>query len=107
MNRRHDDMPDDWRMDDDDGLDGFRGIVLAMRIMAWAAIAILIFAFSWPAIARGQTLVDMTRYDYTQGPQMIECYLNDLHYDCTDSGCTAVIVCHSQLDGIFTNGFES
>lgn len=76
----------------------FEGMLVMLVVVA-LIVALSLLAAS---VARAQALVDMTRYDAIHGKQEIACYLDHLQY----TNQTAVIRCHSDLDRIFTNGFE-
>lgn len=71
-------------------------------IMLGAAAIIIVVGLAAIRAANAQALVDMTRYDAIHGKQEITCYLDHLQY----TNQTAIIHCHSDLDRIFTNGFE-
>lgn len=89
----------------DDDISELRIILLTLATVTLVT-ALFLMALFWSEAAYGQALVDMTRYDYTEGRQEVACRLDSLDYVCPQSGCVAVIVCHSHPDGLFKNGFE-
>ncbi len=47
--------------------------------------------------------VDVHRTDYTEGAQVFQCYLTEA---AAYNGTVLVVDCHSDLDGLFHNGFD-
>lgn len=48
----------------------------------------------------------VTERNYTQGVLVHECWLDTAHYGAIGTGYGLIVECHSDIDGLFKNGFE-
>lgn len=70
--------------------------VIALCLMAWAASADPL-----PAS------VYVTERHYELGARVYECWLDSANYGPIGTGYGLIVECHSDIDGIFKNGFET
>lgn len=95
----------DRRRKGNEGNRFIEGCLLALACLVFILAMLFFFALTLTAGTLPAS-VYVTRSDYHRGQVVTECWLDNANYGAVGSGYGLIVDCHSDIDGIFTNGFD-